>query len=114
MLTEDFTKLYLELEKEGLFKPSYTHIFLRITEVLLMGILGYNLLLSQNSTVKLIGIVLFGLTQGRCGWIQHEGGHNSLSGNPKLDRIFHVIFIGKHLKHNIKEKRARLKNTCFQ
>lgn len=94
ILTEDFTNLYLELEQEGLFKPSYTHIFLRIIEVIIMGLVGYRLLWFQNHFAKIIGIVLIGLTQGRCGWLQHECGHNSFSGNPKIDRLFHIIFIG--------------------
>lgn len=95
ILTEDFTKLYLELEKEGLFEPSYKHMFLRTVEVILMFLVGYRLLWFQNIFAKLVGIVLFGVAQGRCGWLQHECGHRSLSGNPKLDRLIHVLFIGK-------------------
>ncbi|KAJ6635864.1 Acyl-lipid (8-3)-desaturase [Pseudolycoriella hygida] len=94
LLTEDFNNLYLELEKEGLFEPSFLHITLRVIEVIIMGLVGYQLLWCQNIFAKTIGIVLIGLTQGRCGWLQHESGHNSFSGNPKLDRIFHIIFIG--------------------
>lgn len=100
ILTKDFTKLYLELEREGLFEPSYTHIFFRVVEVLVMMFVGYRLLWFQNNLAKLIGIVLIGLTQGRFGWLQHECGHNSLSGNPKLDRLFHILFIGKCLSHS--------------
>ncbi|XP_037040920.1 acyl-lipid (8-3)-desaturase-like isoform X2 [Bradysia coprophila] len=94
VLTEDFTKLYLELKSEGLFEPSYTHIFLRIVDVLVMALVGYSLLWSSIHSIKIIGMLIFGLSLGRCGWIQHECGHNSMSGNPKIDRLMHVIFMG--------------------
>lgn len=102
-LTKDFTELYLELENEGFFKPSYTHNILRITELVLMAAVGYVLLQRQNYVFKFIGIVLIGLVQGRSGWMQHESGHNSLSGIPKLDRIFHALLCGKYCKSG-KEK----------
>lgn len=94
LLTEDFTKLYLELESEGLFNPSYTHIFLRFAELFLMWFAGYGLLQFENYVVKFIGIVLIGLMQGRCGWVQHEGGHRSLSGNSRHDRLLQAATIG--------------------
>ncbi len=96
ILTEDFTKLFLELKSEGLFEPSYLHILLRIIDVLITGLVGYFLFCCHNSIIKAIGLVIIGVTQGRCGWIQHEGGHLSLTGNPKLDRFIQNIFIGKH------------------
>lgn len=94
-LTEDFTKLYLELEREGLFKPSYVHNILRIAELFAIAFVGYLLLQSKYYFVQFIGIFLLGLMQGRSGWIQHESGHLSLSGNPKFDRFFHAIIFGK-------------------
>lgn len=95
-LTEDFTKLYLELEREGLFKPSYIHNVLRMAELFIIAALGFVLLQFQNNGAKFIGIFLIGLMQGRSGWIQHESGHHSLSGNPKFDRFFHAIIFGKY------------------
>lgn len=93
-LTEDFTKLYLELEEEGMFKPSYTHIIFRFVELLIMASVGYALIQCQSYFANFIGGVLIGLVQGRSGWIQHESGHMSLSGNPKVDRVLHAIFFG--------------------
>lgn len=110
VLTEDFTKLYLELKDEGLFEPSYLHILLRIVDVFVLGIVGYSLLWSRFYSIKIIGMILLGLSLGRCGWIQHECGHNSISGNPKIDRFLHVIFMGdfslktRLLKHCIGNK----------
>lgn len=94
-LTEDFTKLYLELEKEGYFKPSYIHNVLRFIEILVMAAVGYNLIQMQNSFANFIGIIVLGLMQGRCAYMEHDGGHNSLSGIPKFDRFFSAIFFGK-------------------
>ncbi|KAG4079795.1 hypothetical protein HA402_014926 [Bradysia odoriphaga] len=93
-LSEDFTKLYLELEREGLFKPSYVHNILRMAELFVIAALGYSLLQWQNSGAQLMGIFLIGLVQGRSGWIQHESGHHSVSGNPYFDRFFHAVIFG--------------------
>lgn len=93
-MSEDFTKLYLELEQEGLFEPSYIHNILRMAELIVMGAVGLVLLQSQHFAAKFVGILLMGLMLGRTGWIQHECGHHSLSGNPKLDRIFQALIFG--------------------
>ncbi|CAL8109765.1 unnamed protein product [Orchesella dallaii] len=93
-LTEDFTKLYLELEREGMFKPSYIHGLYRIVELFGLAYIGYLLLFSESYIVKLIGCVFLGLAQGRSGWVQHEGGHHSLTGIPNLDRMLHAIVFG--------------------
>lgn len=93
-LTEDFTNLYLEFEREGLFEPSYTHIALRMVELIVMASVGYALIQRQSILANIIGSVLIGLVQGRSGWMQHESGHMSLSGSPKWDRIFHALFFG--------------------
>ncbi|ODM92744.1 Fatty acid desaturase 2 [Orchesella cincta] len=93
-MTEDFTKLYLELEKEGMFKPSYIHHVYRIVELFGIAYIGYLLLFSQSYMIKLLGCALIGLAQGRSGWVQHESGHHSMTGNPKVDRILHALLFG--------------------
>merc|ERR1719231_1232569 len=40
------------------------------------------------------GALVAGIAQGRCGWLQHEGGHYSLTGNIKLDRHLQMIIYG--------------------
>lgn len=95
-LTEDFTKLYLELDREGYFKPSYLQAFLRMAELFVLAAIGYVLLQSQNFTVSSIGIVFLGFAQGRCAYLTHELGHYSYTGNPKIDRILHSITDGKY------------------
>ncbi|OXA45977.1 Fatty acid desaturase 2 [Folsomia candida] len=93
-LTEDFNTLYLELEKEGMFKPSYLHNIYRILEAIAIGYLGYLLIFSQFYTVKLLGCLLLALGQSRTGWMMHEAGHNSMTGNPKVDKVLHKIICG--------------------
>ncbi|KAJ6647039.1 Acyl-lipid (8-3)-desaturase [Pseudolycoriella hygida] len=93
-LTEDFTKLYLELEREGYFKPSYVHIAYRLVELLLMSALGAYLSQIKTFWVQIVAVFVCGITAGRSGWVQHEGGHYSLTGNPKIDRYLQILTIG--------------------
>ncbi len=94
-LTEDFTKLYVELEKEGFFKPSYTHNVLRILDVLTIWYVGYLLLQWPSILAKGVAIFLIGLSQGRGAWVAHECGHYSFCGNPKIDRLIQIFTTGK-------------------
>jgi len=97
-LTEDFNKLYLEVEKEGLFEPSYFHVLWRWLEVIGMGLLGYYLLFFESYLIKIIGSLIIGLASGKAAWIQHEAGHYSLSGNTKIDQIQHALSVGESIK----------------
>lgn len=38
----------------------------------------------------LAGLTMLGLAQGRCGWLMHEGGHLSLTGNIPVDIAIQV------------------------
>jgi hypothetical protein len=35
-----------------------------------------------------MGILLMAMGQGRCGWLMHEGGHNSLTGKSEFSLVF--------------------------
>lgn len=89
-ILKDFAIFRKSLEDRGFFKPSYTHILYRIIE--LFSIYGLAIYTIQYNIC--ISIFLFGLFGGRCGWLQHEGGHNSLTGNIKIDKVIQNIFIG--------------------
>jgi acyl-CoA 6-desaturase (Delta-6 desaturase) len=80
-LLADFEKLRRELEAEGMFKPSIPHVIFRITEVIVLHVLGIYLIL--NNQIPL-GIFIMAIGQGRCGWLMHEGGHYSMTGNYSL------------------------------
>ena len=80
-LLADYEKLRRELEADGMFKPSLTHVIYRCTEILLMYLVGGYLALHNN---VIPGILLMAVAQGRCGWLMHEGGHYSLTGKSVL------------------------------
>ena len=64
-LMKDFDKLTRELEAEGFFKPSLPHVVYRITELLALYVAGFYFLLNGQI---ILGLVLTGVAQGRCGW----------------------------------------------
>lgn len=89
-MLEDFIEFRKSLEMRGYFTPNYLHISFRFFEIFAIYLLAafsikYNLVLS---------VFLFGLCSGRTGWLQHEGGHNSLTTNIKLDKEIQGFFIG--------------------
>ena len=89
-MLEDFVRFRKSLEDRGFFAPSYFHITYRILE--LFAIYSFAIWSMQYSIAA--SIVLLGLFGGRCGWVQHEGGHNSFTGNIKTDKIVQNVFIG--------------------
>lgn len=93
-LTDDFQKLYHDLEEEGFFKPSPLHIVYRITEVIVLAALGIYLISLKSPVLTVMGILSFAMFQGRCGWLMHEGGHHSLTGVPNVDRLLQAVIYG--------------------
>merc|ERR1719440_1437400 len=73
-LTQDYAKLYNELKAEGYFNPNPRHVAFRIADVVAMYFAGITLI--WNGWWWL-GVLVAGVAQGRCGWLQHEGGHYS-------------------------------------
>jgi len=90
-LLKDFHELTLQLEKEGFFKPDLLHVVFRISEIIVMHIIGFYLLFNGHVAA---GIVVLGIVSGRCGWLMHEGGHYSLTGNQLFDRTMQVFIYG--------------------
>jgi fatty acid desaturase len=89
-MLEDFTRFRKSLEERGFFTPSYLHITYRVLE--LVAIYSFAIWSMQYSIAA--SILLLGLFSGRCGWVQHEGGHNSFTGNIKTDKIVQNVFMG--------------------
>jgi fatty acid desaturase len=89
-ILEDFKVFRQSLELRGFFRPSIPHVICRIIELVCI----YAFAVKMIQVNIYISIILFGLFGGRCGWIQHEGGHNSLTGNIKIDKWIQNIFIG--------------------
>jgi hypothetical protein len=99
-MTADFVVLHKEAEAEGLFKPVYWRNFMVVLEVTFTMALGA-WIVSNNDTIlyKCLGAVIVGLGMGRMGLLQHECGHNSVSGNPKMDKMLQNIFYGLLKNH---------------
>eukprot|EP01104_Vermistella_antarctica_P007052 TRINITY_DN1779_c0_g1_i1.p1 TRINITY_DN1779_c0_g1~~TRINITY_DN1779_c0_g1_i1.p1 ORF type:complete len:1103 (+),score=271.00 TRINITY_DN1779_c0_g1_i1:233-3310(+) len=123
-LLKDFQALRTSFEKEGLFKPSYTHVAYRYAELIAMHVLGiflvfgqsyirdalasynveetltvalstaYSLNVSLITVARWFGIVVLGIAQGRCGWAMHEAGHYSLTGMIGLDQFLQAVTYG--------------------
>jgi fatty acid desaturase len=89
-MLEDFARFRKSLEDRGFFRPSYSHITYRIIE--LFAIYLFAIYAMQYNIA--VSIVLLGLFSGRCGWVQHECGHNSFTGNIKTDKILQNVFMG--------------------
>jgi acyl-CoA 6-desaturase (Delta-6 desaturase) len=89
-ILDDFHNFRKELENDGFFKPSLSHVVYRITELILLFILA-TICIPINIP---LAIFLFGLTSARCAWVQHEAGHNSLTCNIWLDKIIQNIIMG--------------------
>jgi len=86
-LLQDYEKLRAELVKEGMFDPSIPHVVYRLVEILALHFLGgYLVVAGFPAPLVLLGLLILGIGQGRCGWFMHEGGHYSLTGNITIDR----------------------------
>ena len=90
-LSRDYAKLFNELHEEGYFNPNPRHIAFRCAEVVAMYYAG--IMMVWNGWWWL-GAAVMGIAQGRCGWLQHEGGHYSLTGNIKVDRHLQMVIYG--------------------
>eukprot|EP00239_Pterosperma_sp_CCMP1384_P002904 CAMPEP_0197847480 /NCGR_PEP_ID=MMETSP1438-20131217/6333_1 /TAXON_ID=1461541 /ORGANISM="Pterosperma sp., Strain CCMP1384" /LENGTH=347 /DNA_ID=CAMNT_0043459415 /DNA_START=194 /DNA_END=1234 /DNA_ORIENTATION=- len=90
-LLADYDKLRAELVAEGVFEPNLTHVAYRIAEFIAI-FAGTFYLLSKGHFW--MGTLAAGYSGGRGGWIQHEGGHLSLTGNTKLDKQLQKFSIG--------------------
>ena len=90
-LSRDFEVLRQELLEEGYFEPNLVHVAFRCAEVVLMYVAGFALIWRGW---WFLGAMIAGIAQGRCGWLQHEGGHYSLTGNIKVDRHLQMLIYG--------------------
>jgi len=90
-VVKDFNLLRAQLEKEGFFEPAPMHVAYRLAELAIMHLVGIYLLFSGWI---LPGLMLLGLSEGRCGWLMHEGGHYSLTGNISFDRHIQMLCYG--------------------
>ncbi|CEL97060.1 unnamed protein product [Vitrella brassicaformis CCMP3155] len=89
----DYRKLRSDLVAEGWFKPDLAHVAFRIVEIISMFVVSFVLLKAGTWWSVLLSMFIGGLAGGRSGWIQHEGGHHSLTGIIPVDKAIQTIFI---------------------
>ncbi|GFH08889.1 cytochrome b5 heme-binding domain-containing protein, partial [Haematococcus lacustris] len=91
----EFRAWQQSLQDRGFFKPSFTRIGLQCLEPLVM-VAAACLLMAQlpGATGLLLALPLIAMANVKCGWIQHEGGHTSLTTNPKVDKVIQAVAIG--------------------
>ena len=90
-LSKDFMELRRQFEQEGLFDPSLAHVAYRYTELLLMFGLGF---VFMHYDWTFTGLVVLGIASGRSGWLMHEAGHYSLTGEVKRDKLLQELTYG--------------------
>jgi len=88
-LLVEFDELRRQMVKDGLFDFSPAHVTYRVLEIVLMTVVGYWLV---GQGWYWTGMIILGITSGRCGWLQHEANHNSLTGNIKVDKVIGSFF----------------------
>lgn len=90
IIEKNFDILNRQLIKDGFYKPNYWHIFQRIgINTSIWSIAG--LLLYNN--FKITSFILMGINYVQCGWIQHECGHKSFTGNVKIDTLLQIFYL---------------------
>ena len=91
-MLKDFAKWRKDLEREGFFKPSPAHVAYRFAELAAMFALGTALMYARwHATSVFVTACFFG---ARCGWVQHEGGHSSLTGSIWWDKRIQAFTAG--------------------
>jgi acyl-CoA 6-desaturase (Delta-6 desaturase) len=90
----DFEQWRTSLEERGFFKPNLQHVGYRLLELCGIYILATWFMGHHNSISTCIGVLLYGLFGGRCGWVQHEAGHRSFTGDILVDTWIQKAAIG--------------------
>jgi fatty acid desaturase 2 (delta-6 desaturase) len=89
-MTADFREMRSTLVEEGCFEPDYIHVYFRLLELAFYLGVG-TWLASYNTYMSLLSFIAF---KTRCGWVQHECGHLSFTGNRHLDRAIQTFTMG--------------------
>ncbi|WZN65742.1 fatty acid desaturase [Chloropicon roscoffensis] len=93
-LLEAFKQFRQELTRDGFFDTNVSHVVMRVAELAAIFALGLYLFSLPGLLFKALSVLTLGLFGARCGWLQHEGGHNSLTGKMWVDKRIQRAFIG--------------------
>lgn len=89
-MTRDFREMRQDLVNQGCFEPDYIHVYFRLLELAFYFGLG-TWFASFNMYASVLSFIVF---KTRCGWVQHEGGHVSFTGNKSIDRAIQTFTMG--------------------
>ena len=89
-MLEDFERWRKDLIDRGMFTTDNYYINLYLVNILLLFFLGI-IFIGNNIFISLL---FFSLCYGQCGLMNHEAGHNSLTGNIKKDRLIQNMLMG--------------------
>ena len=86
----DYRDMRATLTNIGCFEPDLIHAYFRLMEIAFFFGLGV-WLAPHNICASVLAFIAF---KTRCGWVQHEGGHLSLTGNKDVDRAIQTVAMG--------------------
>lgn len=89
-MTNDFREMRTTLVNNGCFDADLLHVYFRLMEITFYFGLGA-FLAAYNVYASLLSFIIF---KTRCGWVQHEAGHLSLTGIKKIDHVIQSITMG--------------------
>lgn len=89
-MTSDYRTMRRQFEDAGYFEPDYIHVYFRLLEIAFFFGLGM-FLVPYNIYASMLSFIIF---KTRCGWVQHEGGHLSLTGIKSVDRGIQLVAMG--------------------
>jgi len=96
-ILDDFGTLRKELEEEGWFRTDYVHLCRRFLEIIFLHVFGLFLIINnhlKNNGLVGLGLLVVGISTGRCGWLMHEFGHLSGTGIWKIDILLQQFWYG--------------------
>ena len=79
-----------QLDTMGCFEPDYIHVYFRLLELMFFFGMGV-FLVPYNVYASMLAFIVF---KTRCGWVQHEAGHLSLTGIKSVDRGIQMVAMG--------------------
>ena len=89
-MTNDFREMRTTLVNNGCFDTDLLHVYFRLMEITFYFGLGA-FLAAYNVYASLLSFIVF---KTRCGWVQHEAGHLSLTGIKKIDHVIQTVSMG--------------------
>lgn len=89
-MTNDFREMRTTLVNNGCFDVDLLHVYFRLMEITFYFGLGA-FLAAYNVYASLLSFIVF---KTRCGWVQHEAGHLSLTGIKKIDHVIQTVTMG--------------------